>query len=518
MSAMQHQVEEGQTEEIFVEEEVKADVSKSCLKPVLLPATLNQGVQDMRYDVRGEIYHAAQRRLAEGKEVIFTNVGNPHQMGQRPLTFPRQVVALCSWPAMLEDPEILRKFPGDAVRRAKTYLQHMKGGIGAYSDSRGHACVREEIADFITKRDAPAPSATEADIFITNGAGAGVAMFLQTIIRDEKDCILAPIPQYPLYSACVAQFGGTLLGYHLTEGNSWGLDIGTLHRMVNVARSAGKRVRALVVINPGNPTGNVLDRCELEEVLKFAGDEGIAVMADEVYQQNVYAPETHPFISCRSALFSLGEPYWSGVELISFHSLSKGAFGECGWRGGYFQLMNVHPGSRDLLYKVASVQLSPAVPSQILLGIMCNPPQLGEESCTTHQKELQGVIDSLKRRATQLVSTFNSLPGVSCCCPDGSMYAFPCIELPEAAVAAAKAQGKAPDMFYALRLLEETGICVVPGSAFGQADGTFHIRTTFLAPEEQMLIVQKKFVDFHTNFFAKFGSCNHAVPMAYSKL
>merc|ERR1712151_398423 len=307
-------------------------------------------------------------------------------------------------------------------------------------------------------------------------------------------------------------------GYHLSEDSTWGLDIVSLKRTVDLARQAGRRVRALVLINPGNPTGNILDRGQLEEVLKFAGDEGIAVMADEVYQENVYAPEDRPFISCRSALYSLGEPYWSGVELVSFHSVSKGAFGECGWRGGYLQLMNVDSGTHDLLYKVASVQLSPSVPSQIILGTMCNPPQPGDESYESYEQERCSIISSLKRRATKLVSTFNTLPGVTCCCPDGAMYAFPKIDLPRAAVVAAKAQGKAPDVFYALRLLDQTGICVVPGSGFGQADGTFHIRTTFLAPEEQMPDVQQKFIEFHTRFFARYDVQSNVQHVVHSRL
>merc|ERR1711988_1985181 len=98
------------------------------------------------------------------------------------------------------------------------------------------------------------------------------------------------------------------------------------------------------------------------------------------------------------------------------------------------------------------------------------------------------------------------------------MYAFPRIDLPPAAVSEAKAQGKAPDVFYALRLLDETGICVVPGSGFGQADGTFHIRTTFLAPEAKMPDVQQKFVDFHTKFFAEYGDFSMSQSGVQSKL
>merc|ERR1712048_194423 len=153
-----------------------------------------------------------------------------------------------------------------------------------------------------------------------------------------------------------------------------------------------------------------------------------------------------------------------------------------------------------------------------ILGIMCKPPQLGDASYESYEQERQNIISSLKRRATQLVSTFNALPGVTCYIPDGAMYAFPRIDLPRAAVVAAKTQGKAPDVFYALRLLDDTGICVVPGTGFGQADGTFHIRTTFLAPEEQMPDVQQKFIDFHTKFFAEFDIRGNAQHRAVSKL
>merc|ERR1712083_69788 len=99
-----------------------------------------------------------------------------------------------------------------------------------------------------------------------------------------------------------------------------------------------------------------------------------------------------------------------------------------------------------------------------------------------------------------------ALDGVTCTAPQGAMYVFPQVRLPPPAIAAAKAAGKAPDMFYSLALLDEVGICVVPGSSFGQADGTYHFRTTILPAESQMADMRKKFVDFHMKFLAKFSS------------
>merc|ERR1719387_3127172 len=138
--------------------------------------------------------------------------------------------------------------------------------------------------------------------------------------------------------------------------------------------------------------------------------------------------------------------------------------------------MNIAQGTLDLLYKVQSVQLSPVVPSQISMGIMCNPPKPGEASYESFQKERSDIVESLKRRAVYMTETFNSLEGVTCTRPEGAMYVFPQIRLPPAAVLEAQALGKSPDLFYALAMLEEVGICTVPGKSFGQADGTFHFR------------------------------------------
>jgi aspartate/methionine/tyrosine aminotransferase len=279
-----------------------------------------------------------------------------------------------------------------------------------------------------------------------------------------------------------------------------------MEKTVRAARQSGKHIRAMVIINPGNPTGQCLSRETLRALLRFAEEEGgFPIIADEVYQENVYQPDSKPFISMRSALDSLGEPSRSEIGVISVHTVSKGAFGECGMRSGYLHFQNIHQGTVDMIYKVHSVQLSPCVPSQVILGCMCRPPKPGDASHASHQKERMDIIESLKRRAFHMAETFNSLQGMSCTHPEGAMYALPRVRLPPSAVAAAYSAGKAPDLFYALELLKETGICVVPGTAFGQADGTYHFRTTFLAPESQMDDIRSRFTKFHQKFMQKYG-------------
>ncbi|KAL6007122.1 Glutamate--glyoxylate aminotransferase 2 [Asimina triloba] len=317
--------------------------------------------------------------------IIFTNVGNPHALGQKPLTFPRQVIALCQAPFLLEDPNVGLLFPADAIARAKHYLSLTPGGLGAYSDSRGIPGIRKEVADFIERRDGY-PSDPEL-IFLTDGASKGIMQILNTIIRDEKDGILVPVPQYPLYSATISLCGGSLVPYHLEENANWGLDI-----------------------------------------------------------QNI----------CQS----VAESQLKGITLVSFHTVSKGYWGECGQRGGYFEMTNIPSKTVDEIYKVASISLSPNVPAQIFLGLMVNPPKLGDISYSKFEMER--------------------------------------------AIEDAKKAGKVPDVFYCLKLLEATGISTVPGSGFGQKDGVFHLRTTILPAEEDMPAIMASFKKFNDEFMGQY--------------
>jgi len=195
----------------------------------------------------------------------------------------------------------------------------------------------------------------------------------------------------------------------------------------------------------------------------------------------------------------------SDVQLVSFHSTSKGFLGECGLRGGYFELMNFDPDVQAQLLKLVSIGLCSNTLGQIACGLMVAPPKQGDASFDAFQGEKDAILASMKRRATMLVDGLNSLEGVSCNAPQGAMYAFPQITLPEKAISAAEAAGKVPDTFYALALLEATGIVVVPGSGFGQVEGTWHFRTTFLPPEDEMASVVERMATFHKGFMAKYA-------------
>ncbi|CAN1313019.1 Glutamate--glyoxylate aminotransferase 2 [Linum perenne] len=441
--------------------------------------SLNENVKKVQYAVRGELYLRASELQKEGKKVV----------------------ALCQAPFLLDDPNVGLLFPADAIAKAKHYLSLNSGGLGAYSDSRGIPGVRKEVADFLLRRDGY-PSDPEL-IFLTDGASKGVMQILNTIISGPSDGVLVPVPQYPLYSAAIALYGGTLVPYYLEEKENWGLDVNDLQNAVSQARSNGITVRAMVIINPGNPTGQCLSEDNLREILRFCHQEDLVLLGDEVYQQNVYQDE-RPFVSSKKVLMDMGPPHSKEVQLVSFHTVSKGYWGECGQRGGYFELTNIPPQTVDEIYKVASISLSPNVPAQIFMGLMVNPLKPGDMSYEQFTTESKGILESLRRRAKIMTDGFNSCRNVVCNFTEGAMYSFPQIRLPQKAIEAAKTAGKVPDVFYCLKLLEATGISTVPGSGFGQKEGVFHLRTTILPAEEDMPSIMESFKKFNNEFMDQY--------------
>lgn len=205
----------------------------------------------------------------------------------------------------------------------------------------------------------------------------------------------------------------------------------------------------------GNPTGQVLTRDNIENIIKFAYENSLFIFADEVYQHNVYAKNSK-FYSFKQVQYELGEPYRS-MELASFMSCSKGYMGECGIRGGYCELINIDPTVRAMYQKSISASLCATTVGQAAIDAVVNPPKKGEPSYDQWLREKTAVLESLRERAELIANTFNSFEGFSCNQVQGAMYAFPQIHLPPKAIAAAEKEGKSADVFYAFQLLESTG-------------------------------------------------------------
>ncbi|KAI8147895.1 pyridoxal phosphate-dependent transferase [Fennellomyces sp. T-0311] len=472
---------------------------------------MNPHIRAMEYAVRGRLAIRSEEirdELAAGKKfpfdtVVSCNIGNPQQLNQKPITFFRQVVSLCENPELLSPEKeaiVSQLYPADALARAKQILKDIGSSIGAYSHSQGVPALRRTVAQFIAERDGH--PADPNSIYLTQGASAGVQNILSILTQNDKTGILIPIPQYPLYSATLTLLGATPVPYYLDEDSGWSLDVEEIKEKVKQARAQGVDVRALAIINPGNPTGQCLDAQNMQDILTFCYEERVVLLADEVYQTNVYEPEQRPFISFKQALME--HPQRDNIELVSFHSISKGMIGECGRRGGYFECCNLDKGVMEQLYKMASVSLCPNVSGQIMTSLMVAPPKKGDPSYELYQKEMTGLYESLRRRSKKLEAVFNDMEGVTCQPAMGSMYLFPRIRLPEKACKKAEELHMLPDAFYAQEMLEATGVCVVPGSGFAQKEGTWHFRSTFLPPEELFDAFCGNLRKFHANFLASY--------------
>ncbi|MDX9958227.1 MAG: aminotransferase class I/II-fold pyridoxal phosphate-dependent enzyme [Spirochaetia bacterium] len=443
---------------------------------------LGKSVLETEYAVRGPIVARAQELERSGKDIIYCNIGNPQALEQKPLSWVRQILALCEYPELAQLTPAA--FPADAIATADRLIKGTRFGLGAYSESKGVRFIREAVAGFIAERDG---IKTDPDaIYLTDGASKGVQAALRMLLSGPNDGIMVPIPQYPLYSATITLYEGKQVNYYLDEHNDWKLSRQMLDQSLAEAGRSGIKVKAIVVINPGNPTGSVLDAENISMIIDFAKEHGLTILADEVYQENIYHPNDR-FTSFAKVMVGKNE---SDVSLFSFHSTSKGFLGECGHRGGYFEIRNIPADVAAQILKLQSVSLCANLPGQIAVYCMINPPKPGSPSYATYTAERDGILGTLRERATILADGLNKIPGIRCNAVAGAMYAFPMVKLPEGRT----------DTQWCMSLLEATGICVVPGSGFGQLPGTAHFRTTILPPTDRIKKVVELIGEFHRNY------------------
>lgn len=349
------------------------------------------------------------------------------------------------------------EYPADVKERACALLSGCQGGsMGSYTDSAGLEIVRRQVSDFIKARDGGI-SCDWHDIYLTGGASPGIKTILSlvnSVVDGKEPGIMVPIPQYPLYSATISEYGMHKVDYYLDEENKWGLNRAELQRAYDQAKKTCNP-RALVIINPGNPTGQVLTRANIEEIIRFAYDNKLIILADEVYQANVYDKDSK-FHSFKKVMHEMGGPHLK-QELVSFLSVSKGFLGECGIRGGYMEVINLCPEVKAMLTKSITASLCSTTAGQVAVSALVNPPKPGEPSFELYNKEKNAVLGALVERAELVHKTLSSFEGYTVNPVMGAMYVFPKIAIPPKAIEAAKAKGMAADVFYAFELLETTG-------------------------------------------------------------
>ena len=471
--------------------------------------SVNRNILEMEYAVRGPIPRRAAELKRQGRRIIPCNLGNPQALGQQPISFYREVLSLVELPGRIErERRLKRLFNGKApggpepddfhsdyvLELSERYLSQLETGMGAYTDSSGPEFIRQAVAEYIDRRDDAdgdrVPLSDPGQIFITNGASEAVRYVIDLLIGGPSDGIMIPIPQYPLYSAAIKRCGGVQVDYFLDEESGWGMDRDLLESSLECARERGASVKAIVVINPGNPTGAVMSEETVREVVAFAADNGLAIIADEVYQENVYDADAG-FVSFARVL-GRGD-----VPLFSVHSTSKGFYGECGHRGGYLEIRNA-PRVRntdlsftDLVLKQASVNICSNTAGQLMMYLLVNPPRENTSPYRRFTQERRKILEDLHDKAVMIRAGFDHMDGVSCFGRTGAMYLFPRLDgLPDGT----------DDFDYCMGLLERTGLVTVNGGGFGQQPGTSHLRIAFLPPKEVIGEVLPEWIAFHNAY------------------
>ena len=383
-------------------------------------------VHRFTYAIRN-IVAEAQRVEAAGTPVKYLNIGDPVAFG---FQTPPHLVA--------------------AVERA------MRDGHNSYGPSAGIPAAREAVAAEYTKNGFPV---TPDRVFITAGTSEGIELTLSGVV-DSGSEVLVPMPTYPLYTAVLAKLDAKAKYYRLDPSRGWMPDLEHLRSLVT------PETRALVVIDPNNPTGAVYPIETRRKIIEFADEHGLLILADEVYGDLGFDGPIAPY--------GLLDP---DAPIISFSSLSK-AYLAPGWRTGWMAI-----GRSPRLDDVA------AAVRKLADGRLCStvPMEYAVVAALTGDRSHQVAFrEALRARAKLTVDRLCAMPGVSCVAPTAAFYAMPRVSLPP---------GRTDEQFV-LSLLRSTGVLCVYGSGFGLPPEDGFLRIVFLAPLDELNAIYDLMADF----------------------
>jgi alanine-synthesizing transaminase len=370
---------------------------------------------EVRYAIR-DLAVLADEVAAQGHKILPLNIGDP-------LKFDFETP-----PHMIE-----------------AVLKAMRDGYNGYAPSLG---IEPALAAIRGEAERKGIRSVQC-VFVTQGVSEGVDTCLTALLNPGENA-LTPSPEYPLYSAVLAKLGAPLVSYLLDEDNAWQPDLEAL------ARSITPRTRAIVVINPNNPTGAVYSRATLEAIAELARKHNLVLFADEIYDKLVLDG---------SASLSLAAVA-PDVPVVTFGGLSK-SYLVPGWRIGWAivsgEAAAVKPYIEGIC-KLLRARLSASYPMQFAIAAALNGPQ----------DHLPKVVAKMRARRDLTVKWANSTPRASCVAPQAAFYAFPKIDIP------------GDDLDFVKGVLMEKHVLVVHGSGFGQKPGTKHFRIVYL-PDESTL-------------------------------
>jgi alanine-synthesizing transaminase len=391
-------------------------------------------VSTIEYAIRDVIPYARELEK-KGKEVVYLNIGDPVKFG-------------------FDTPEHVKQ----------ALIKAIKEGFNGYSPSEGVLELREAVCE--KEKKVNGVEISPENVVITNGISEAIQVTMAAIV-DKSDEILVPGPTYPPYISYVKFFGGKPVSYRTVEENGWQPDVDDIRSKVS------NITRAIVVINPNNPCGALYDEKNVREMVNLAGEYGLLLISDEIYDRIVYEKK---FVSTSH----LAED----VPVLGLNGFSK-AYLMTGWRLGY---MYFHDSEGKLQ------ELRDNVVKEARIRLCCNTPiqRAGIEALRGPQDHIKEMVEKLRERRDYSLKRLNEIDGISCAKPEGAFYIFPKVH-------EIGSRWKS-DFQFVRDVLEKTGILLVHGSGFDVTYGSGHFRGVFLPSIEVLKIAfdqLERFMSMH---------------------
>jgi len=390
------------------------------LKPIVKSSKL----ANVGYDIRGPVLDKARQMEEEGHKIIKLNIGNVAAFGLMP---PDEIVQ-----------DMIRNLPSQVA--------------AGYTDSKGLFAPRKSVVHYTQEKHIA--GVTVDDVYLGNGASELIAMSMNALL-DAGDEVLIPSPDYPLHTAVVSLSGGTPVHYRCDEGSGW------LPDLQDLASKVTSRTKAVVVINPNNPTGALYPDDLLRDIVEIARKHQLIVFADEIYDKTLYEGATHTSIA------SLADD----VLFVTFNGLSKN-YRSCGYRAGWMVVSGGKRHARDYiegLNMLASMRLCANTPGQLAIQTALG----GYQSI----KDLVAPGGRLRRQRDLAYELLSAIPGVSVVKPQGALYMFPRLD--------PKMYPIADDQAFAYELLAEEKVLIVQGTGFNWS-APDHFRVVFLPNSDDL--------------------------------
>ena len=416
------------------------------MKPILKSEKLN----DVCYDIRGPVLELAQRMEEEGHKIIKLNIGNVGVFGFDP-------------------PEEIQL---DMIRNLSN--------ASAYSDSKGIFAARKAIMQYCQEKGIQ--GVTLDDIYTGNGVSELIVLAMNALLNNGDE-VLVPAPDYPLWTAAVSLSGGTPIHYLCDESKEWAPDLADLRSKIT------PRTKAIVMINPNNPTGAIYSKAVLMELTQIAREHGLILFADEIYDKMLYDEEKHVSLASLS----------SDVVIITFNGLSKN-YRSCGYRSGWMVVSGDKSRIKDYvegLNMLSSMRLCANVPGQYAIQTA-----LGGYQSIDDLVAKGGRLARQRDLAWELIT---AIPGGSCVKPKSALYLFPKLD---------------PEMYpieddqqFIADLLREEKVLMVQGSGFNWVKPD-HFRVVFLPHEDVLKDAIGRFARFLERYRQKHGKTTATASLA----